>query len=274
MKKILLQVFIIFITQNIIYAQYVRFSYSSLMVSEKDGKYGYVDFDWNLKIPYKYEKADEFSRDFYAKVQKDNTEYLIDTLGKEYLYADDITALTKNVRAINLNNKSLLEIPGGIFSHAQVELLFLANNSLTELPVELGQLTNLELLNLRNNNLTQIPIEIAKLDKLIFLNLDNNEELGLKSLCEAFENYPKNIKITSDEEALNYNDRFLLITTLAQKNLPTGIGKIKNLVQLNFIKNNELNFESIIRTFKESPLKIILRKKKTIISIGLKQNLK
>ena len=79
-----------------------------------------------------------------------------------------------------LKNKSLTEIPQGIFINTKLTTLDLSGNDLSgSLPSEVRHLQNLRVLNLSNNNFTGVPAEIGQLQKLEILNLSNNPITGL-----------------------------------------------------------------------------------------------
>ena len=81
MKKTILTIIVLIFLQNILFAQ--------LYVSEKNGKYGYVNEQGNVIIGYKYDEAgDFFLWRNYAIVKRDNKKYLVYPTGTEYLVAE------------------------------------------------------------------------------------------------------------------------------------------------------------------------------------------
>ncbi len=166
MKKTILIIPILFFLQTILFAQ--------LEVSVKNGKYGYVDDKGNVRISYKYDKANEFD-DGFAFVEQNGKFYVIDTLGNEYLYADDINNLSNETLALHLSYLELTEIPKKVFDNAQLKFLILSDNRLKHVPSEIGKLKNLIYLDLHHNQIPNLPSEIGKLEKLIGFDLSSNK---------------------------------------------------------------------------------------------------
>lgn len=166
MKKLIPIILILLFVQNILVAQ--------LEKSKKNEKYGYVDKQGNIIIPYKYIEAEKFQGGF-AKVKLNKHNYLIDPAGREYLLAEDINSLTSKTLALDLNSRKLTEIPQKVFNYQQLKVLLLARNKLTFLPPEIGSLTNLTELDLSENLLVSLPNEILNLKNI---KADNWFEMG------------------------------------------------------------------------------------------------
>jgi Leucine rich repeat/WG containing repeat len=165
-------------------------------------KYGFIDKDLNIKIEFKYDAADNFDANGFAKVTlpsnlissnpKISTFYyaLIDTTGREYKVINDISQLNSKVLALDLRNKYLKEIPKEVFQNKQLKIMFLnkeeivahdRENLIEKLPNEIGELVNLTVLNLSGNELIQIPNDITKLAHLKTLDLRKNNLSDLPS---------------------------------------------------------------------------------------------
>jgi hypothetical protein len=165
-------------------------------------KYGFIDKDLNIKIEFKYDAADNFDANGFAKVTlpsnfiSSNLEIptfyyaLIDTTGREYKVVKDISQLNSKVLALDLRNKYFKEMPKEVFQNKQLKILLLnkeemishnKENLIKKLPNEIGELVNLTVLNLSGNELIQIPNDITKLVHLKILDLRKNNLTDLPS---------------------------------------------------------------------------------------------
>jgi len=235
-------------------------SFAQLTVSEKDGKYGYIDKHGNVKIPYIYNEAWNFNYPGYAYVQKEKKEYLIDTLGTEYRLAyNNIDSLSEETRALDLSCSHLVEIPKRVFMFPLLEILFLddANmhaittlGGIKSLPSEIGTLTNLLVLKLEKNSIKEIPTEIENLIKLQILDFGSNQldtvvsEIGeLTSLTHLNLN-GNNLTFLPPEIGNLENLIFLGLNQNMLTSLPYEIGKLKNLefIYLGMRKNSSEKF--------------------------------
>lgn len=73
----------------------------SLIFHLKDGKYGYLDLDLNIVIPYKYDLASNFS-DGLANVTENGVSKFINTKGEVVLTPDPALDVTKFVNGISV----------------------------------------------------------------------------------------------------------------------------------------------------------------------------
>jgi Leucine rich repeat/WG containing repeat len=167
-------------------------------------KYGFIDRQLKIKIPFIYEEAVSFDEYGFAKVKKNGTYFLIDTFGTEYQLATDrdiVLADDSMVTAIDLRGAydfariatifqsfqhkhiKILIIGGSINKYpnlvdsiatlASLEYLCL-NSDIENFPLELCKLIKLKYLNLKGNKIEKIPSQIAQLKNLLHLNLSNN----------------------------------------------------------------------------------------------------
>jgi hypothetical protein len=136
--------------------------------------YGFIDRNFNTKIAFEFEEALPFDNTGYAKVKKNNTYYLIDTLGNRYNLATDINQLDTTILALDLRDKILKDIPPTTFKFKQLKILLLSSNQLTILPDEIGALNQLVFLDLSDNKIKTLPVEIKKLNQLKYLSLEIN----------------------------------------------------------------------------------------------------
>ncbi|MFK7948594.1 MAG: leucine-rich repeat domain-containing protein [Saprospiraceae bacterium] len=199
----------------------------------KDGQYGFTDKKGKLIRDYQYENV-KLSTDKIIKVKKSInnvlTDFLINTLGKEYKVAYRIEDLDASIQALDLKSNGLDKVPTEIAQHPQLKVLMLSDNSITELNTIEG-LINLEHLDLSYNKLTRIE-GLDKLTTLNTLNLHNNQLRqieGLDKLMALQELYLGNNELTKIEDLeklttlreldLSYNDTALQpdIETLKMK---------------------------------------------------------
>lgn len=254
MKKTILIILTIIFLQSIVFSQ--------LTPVEKDGKFGYVDKQGNLVIDYKYDEARVFDRHGLAKVIMVNRYYLIDSIGTEYLLADNnIDSLSEETRALDLSSSHLIEIPEEVFMFPNLQILLLNNanmhaitvlGGINVLPKEIGNLTNLIVLDLRLNSINKLPPEIGKLKNLRLLDLGGNkldslpnEIINLINLRKLhlggspLKNLPEEIRKLIKLEKLNLLD----IQGCQITELPLEISKLKNLKELrimcNILSNDE-----------------------------------
>ncbi len=237
MKKIIFTILTVLLLQNLLFAQ--------LYVEKQNGKYGYTNEEYDIKIEYIYDEADDFDREWFnlAKVKRNDNYYVIDTLGTEYLLASDINAITPQTKALDLSKNKLEEIPSEVFEYTQLKILLLNNSEITNLPSEIKKLTNLIYLNLTFNQLTSLPPEIE--------NLINLSELYL--CINQFEDLPNEIGSLTNLTTLNIcenqltslpleigsltNLTFLDLQSNVLTSLPPEIGNLKNLIYLNLSYN-------------------------------------
>ncbi len=163
MKKIILILTSIIFLNNLLYAQ--------LKVSEKNGKYGYVDEKANIQIEHKYDNAEEFIGTL-AKVLYENKKYFVDTLGTEYLLAEDFNELDTATRALHLIGKTFKSIPQKLYNFNKLKILIITNEELETISPEIGKLKDLTYLCIVMSKISSLPSEIGKLKKTdIFIHI-------------------------------------------------------------------------------------------------------
>ncbi len=183
----------------------------------------------------------------FARVEGGEEEYLLDTLGNIYPFAENIPdVLNPEIKAFNLsyqetkepfpskilentqlqvlilNGKTIKFLPLGISKMVNLQNLILANNEINTLPNEIGKLKNLAYLDLQSNQLTSLPNQIGELDSLKVLYLFKNQ----------LSNLPAEIGKLTKLSYLNLSENTL-------KNLPNEIGGLTKLTFLN-LSNNQL----------------------------------
>lgn len=182
---------------------------------------------------------------------------------------------------LDLNERSLNEIPKVVFGVKNLAWLMLNKNNLSSLPLEITTLNKLIVLECRNNKFTDFPKEllsmhqiqelvfsdnaiselpesIGKLTELDVLNFKNNR---IKSIPKSFGNL-----IELDEVYLDWNEiseipesignlSKLKRLSLAQNNLTDLPDSVKNLTNLEvfFLYGNDIPKERIIEFKRELP---------------------
>jgi len=107
-----------------------------------------------------------------------------------------------------------------------------------------------------------LPTEIGLLTNLSELDLTGNPKITFKDICVAFASFPKKIRISSREYDSNYNEDVLLIKVDEQESLPTEIGLLTNLSELDLIGNSKITFKDICVAFASFPQKIRISSRK------------
>ncbi|MCP4440891.1 MAG: hypothetical protein GY810_18370 [Aureispira sp.] len=249
--------------QQIINAFY--FYEDKFALAYKNNKYGFINKEGKVLIKYKYEEALPFDRvTGFAKVKKkgQDLQYLLDTLGQEYILAENLDELTPKTTALDLSDQNLDSFPAIILEHPQLKILFfqknynlatlpdsisklknlffldLSNNKLTHLPKSFTQLKNLTTLKLKSFNLTKLPDNFGDLENLKVLILSHCK---LESLPESFGNLSQLKSLRLSFNRLSYLPKsFVQLHNLTQvslimnqlKDLPEGIEQLKNLKEL------------------------------------------
>lgn len=245
----------------------------------KDDKFYFIDRNGNkvLKLG-EWDQAEQFDSRGFAKVRKEGTERLLDTLGEDFLVAYDISDLNRKVKALDLSEKNLTKVPTKVFRNPQLQVLLLDKNQLKDLPADIQSLRSLQYLDISNNKCTNLPTLTGKLLKLRFLNLSKNDlkklppEIGglkhlehidishndladlpdqisnmvkLKSInlsSNAFKSLPVGIKDLTELTTLELNNNVI-------EKLPTWLKELENIKQLDLSKNrlykHSINVESL-----------------------------
>lgn len=93
-----------------------------------------------------------FDRNGFAKTEKDNKKYLLDTLGNTYPVAYSLNDLSHDIiTALYFSDQKLQTLPDSVCRHTQLKILLLNNNQLITLPESISKLTNLQTLDLWGN---------------------------------------------------------------------------------------------------------------------------
>ncbi len=164
----------------------------------------------------------------------------LDVSGNKLIFLPMEINHLENLTNLYLQNNKLNKLQSEILELTSLLELNLQGNKLTVIPEEIQNLTNLTNLCLVENNLSNLPIEIINLSNLKELNLRANNGLDLKKVCNIFEFYKHDIKITSSKDTINTDDESLLIVISEQNDLPSDIGKLENLIELD-MKNNQFS---------------------------------
>lgn len=145
------------------------FFYADRFALAFDGaRYGYIDREGNPSIPFQYEFAAPFDAGTgFARVTRNGTLFLLDTLCSAYRLAEAIDQIDEQTQAVDLRGKNLAYFPDELFRCKDaLQILFLDNNRLTRLPAETGSMRQLRWLDLRNNPLTGLPDTLRHLPRL------------------------------------------------------------------------------------------------------------
>jgi Leucine-rich repeat (LRR) protein len=133
----------------------------------------------------------------------------------------DVIYRFKNLKELDLSKNLLESIPSKVTTLPKLKILQLNHNYLTDTSIHFSHNKHIEAINLQSNRLSKIPNEIKKNKRLNSLwignnnleNIDNQSFRGLKRL-QAINLYSANIKT-----------------------LPTGVKKLKSLVELDLYHN-------------------------------------
>lgn len=216
---------------NAFYFAYDRFALAYGKIAGWGHEYKFYFIDKNGDKVQKlgaWEKADQFADNDFAKVEIENKDFLLDTLGNGYQVAYNLKALSPEIKALELTGT----FPVQVLAHTQLEVLilnrdydFLSNNNFTTLPVGIAKLQNLKNLQLKNYQLDSLPAQIGELKHLTSLYLINNQLTTLPARIGELKNLT-----------------YLGLSFNKLSTLPTQIGELKNLtyLDLNFNKLSSL----------------------------------
>lgn len=142
---------------------------SLLPIVNREGKYGFVDKNLDVKISYQYDAATSFSMSLgkYAEVKRNNKDYYLDIHQNEYLISYSLTNLSHDVKILILRMPELKQMPDSICRYTNLKILYVNYTKIESLPKEIAQLHNLEELYLVENPLNRLPDDFGKLKKLI-----------------------------------------------------------------------------------------------------------
>jgi hypothetical protein len=217
-----------------------RFALAFRKVDENTGigRYGFIDKNGNVIIDFKYSDAEPFDNNTgLARVKREGKLYLLDTLGVEYLLAENVNQLKDVTEALDLSSQNLSTIPSVIFEYPKLKILLLFDNSISMFPEEIENLSNLLQLDVSENNIQEIPSSIQNLKTLKVLDLSRNELTAI----------PNGLGFVTTLENLNlaYNN---LIT------LPNSFFQYKNSNQLRLVlSGNNLTEADIPEEISNNP---------------------
>jgi Leucine rich repeat/WG containing repeat len=185
----------------------------SLAVACRDGKFGFVDKEGELKIPYKYEKANNFYFPGFAEIQRNSNLYFVDPRGDEYSLARSNSEIEVYTKAVMIQNGRLRYLPQKSYETVDLRVLMLDGNRIKWLPSDIGRFRQLEVL-------TALTPYFGKLQKLQELHLDHNQISSL----------PEEIGLLTEMRTLNIDSNQLT-------SLPNEIGDLKSLRRLELSHN-------------------------------------
>jgi Leucine-rich repeat (LRR) protein len=204
-----------------------------------------------------WDKADPFEETGYAKVEKENKTYLLDTLGNTYPVAYNIENLSKEITALDLSAKQWDKFPAEVLENTQLKILILTGffsqgNNFKNLPEEIGKLQNLEYLDLSYCHLAEFSSEICTLKNLTTLNLGGNQLDSLPPEIKNLKNlntlilYVNQLNSLPPEIGELSNLKYLELNDNELKNLPKEIIKLRKLINLGVTENHLSNLPSQI----------------------------
>ncbi len=224
----------------------IYFYDNRLTLARSGKKFGYINKNGVLLIPFIYDEAGHFDQfSGFAKVMRNQVQFLIDTAGNEYPLAANLSAVNGNTVAIDLRNYNLREFPKQLFSCINLKVLLLSNNQLMKIPPDISKLKNLVFLDLSQNKIQFLPDEFGMLQNLKFLCLNNNQLGRLPDSFCQLQNLEE-LRITNNS-LLSLPNGFgnlyrMVYLDLAEnrlKEIPAGIGKLDKLHHVSF-ENNHL----------------------------------
>ena len=214
--------------------------------TENDPKYqyGYINKKGEEVIGFEFDEASPFSVwDGYARVKKDNRNYLLDTIGKVYLVANSVAALTNETLALDLASYNASQLPATLWNFPKLEILLIKNGRLTKLSAGIRRMKNLKTLDLSNNKLNVLPDELGTLGELQRLILNNNQLSTLPASLYELErlnelNLMNNLFTSLPKEIGNLETlRSLWLSNNELETLPAQISRLKQLKKLSLIGN-------------------------------------
>lgn len=224
----------------------IYFYDNKITLAIKEDKFGYLNKNGKVTIPFKYDHAAGFElKTGFAKVTRDGKNYLIDTTGKEYSLATNISSINGTTEAIDLREQNLNEIPENVFNYKAIKILLLSNNKIKDLPEAITRLKELTYLDVSNNVIPNLPGNIADLANLRQLQLQNNliSKLpdGIVFLTKLTKIDLSNNKLFSLPENMGslYQLKELNLDGNKLTTLPEDIGQLRSLKILS-IQNNSI----------------------------------
>ncbi len=147
-------------------------------------KYHFIDtIGRKISKLQEWEKASDFYRDGFTEVIKDNNTYLLDTLGKLYLYAKKEGNLTPETIALDIAFWESTNIPEEVFDNKQLEILDFSDNKIETITDDIAKLENLKVLIGYTNKISKISDKLDNLQQLEVIELSEN---NIKYLPQSF----------------------------------------------------------------------------------------
>ena len=193
--------------------------------------------DWDLENP------DISSWDGVTTDEEGNI-IVLDLESKSIQDLPKVIGRLNELTALSVFNNALTVLPSEIGQLTQLQMLELSANQLSSLPSEIGSLVNLTRLFVGSNQLTELPVEIGLLTNLTRLSFNSNRlrwlpeefsQLNIKNL-----DLTRNFFVVAPPSIFNLpNIEVLKLDYNPLKSLPTTIGEAKKLKSL-FIRNSGL----------------------------------
>ncbi len=212
------------------------------MLSEKNGKFGFINWRHETLIDFKYDKADEFNieNNKFAKVTYNNEQYLINTDGEEFLLTNYNESLKSNTQALIIdtdNEKYYKAIISQITKKSDIRILIISSEN-NIFPDELYLLKKLE--HLGCHGYCDSIIDFSKFNKIKGLSLS---ESGIEIVS-------KKIKNLKQLEYIDLSNTFI-------SEIPVFLVRLPKLKYLDCSKT-ELNNDSFRFTLRYNRFKKIL----------------
>lgn len=191
-----------------------------LALAFKGNKYGFINKEAQVRIPYKYDQALPFNEiTGLASVSINNIEYLIDTSGHEFLMVVDADLINARTESVDLSNFRLKKLPQTLSACKDLKFLWLFGNRLNKSKISDLGLRELRQLDISANTMKEVPNWVLSLPKLEYLNLRSNA-LSDANSCSKL----ASLKVLD----LSYNQI---------KDFPADISTLENLHRLDLSNN-------------------------------------
>lgn len=224
-------------------------------------RYGFIDRKGNIQIEFEFEEAIPFSIvDEFARVRKNEHNFLLDTLGRLYLLATSFDELTEKTEALDLQEPAPGRLPDNIEVYKNLKIILIDpynwggfEGNVSYLPPGINQLQKLELLKLSYNQLTQLPDGIGELKQLKILDLTGNQldqipgEIGALKQLKRLYLSGNDLKILPTEISLLQELEFLELSHNNFPQLYLEICQLRELKKLEMDTNQLTEIPSEIR---------------------------
>lgn len=146
---------------------------SLTLIVNRQGKFGFVDKNLQIKIPCQYDEASElyWGLGGYSKVKRNNKYYYLSANQNEYPFSRSLNNLTKDVGVLDLSNQKITHLPDSICQYTNLRVLILHDNMIETLPKDITQLQNLEEFGMESNPLKSLPENFGNLKKLKYFDI-------------------------------------------------------------------------------------------------------